>query len=116
MRRLHETFQAQSDVNRLRVLGLLLAAPCCAGELVNGLGLPQSLVSHRLAHRRQAGLVERRRKRPWVGYGIGCGPDLVPGLWPWLQRALQPRPAFQKDPERWDRFRTATGRRTAAPV
>ncbi len=116
MRHLHETFKALSDINRLRILGLLLEAPCCVGELVNGLGLPQSLVSRHLAHLRHAGLVERRRKGPRVEYRVRRDPDLPPGLWPWLKKALRTRPAFQEDLERWNRFRAAKGRSTAAPV
>ncbi|MDO8670634.1 MAG: metalloregulator ArsR/SmtB family transcription factor [Dehalococcoidia bacterium] len=59
-----------SDENRMRILILLRDGERCVCDIVNFLGLPQSLVSHHLAVLRNAALLRDRRSGKWVYYSI----------------------------------------------
>ena len=63
-------FRALGDETRLRVLETLAAGERCVGDLMDALGLGQSLVSHHLRTLRDAGLVTVRRDGRWAYYGI----------------------------------------------
>ena len=59
------------DDTRLRIFSLLTKAELCVCEIVDILGLSQSLVSNHLAALRRAGLIESRRDEEdarWVFY------------------------------------------------
>lgn len=72
-------FRALSDGTRLRCLALLLGeGELCVYELTHALGVPQPKVSRHLAHLRDSGLVNDKRRGQWVYYGIsGTLPDWV---------------------------------------
>jgi ArsR family transcriptional regulator len=63
-------FRALGDETRLRVLETLTAGERNVGDLMDALGLGQSLVSHHLRTLRDAGLVTVRRAGRWAYYGI----------------------------------------------
>ena len=63
-------FRALGDETRLRLLEELTAGECNVAELMERMGLGQSLVSHHLRSLRQAGLVRDRREGRWVYYTI----------------------------------------------
>ncbi len=65
-----ENFRVLSDENRMRVVLLLRGGERCVCDIVDSLGLPQSLVSHHLAVLRSAGLLSDRRSGKWVYYSI----------------------------------------------
>ena len=58
LRLVHKTL---ADVNRLRILRRLAAAPATVSELIRHVGLSQPLVSWHLGRLRAAGLVAARR-------------------------------------------------------
>lgn len=63
-------FRALGDETRLRLLEILVAGERCVADLMDALGLGQSLVSHHLRALREAGLVSVRREGRWVYYAI----------------------------------------------
>ena len=63
-------FRALGDETRLRLLEELTAGECNVAELMERMGLGQSLISHHLRSLRQAGLVRDRREGRWVYYTI----------------------------------------------
>ena len=62
--------RAIADQTRLRILTLLSRRELCVCQLVEVLGEGQSKVSRHLAHLRNAGLVNDRRKGLWVYYSL----------------------------------------------
>lgn len=64
------TLRVISDVNRLRILSLLIRQELCVCDIIATLGLGQSLVSHHLGVLRQAGLIRDRHDAQWVYYSI----------------------------------------------
>lgn len=65
-------FKVLGDPARLRLLGMIAAAPggACACDLVEPLGRSQPTVSHHLKALREAGLIEGERVGTWVWYRI----------------------------------------------
>ncbi|HET9011087.1 MAG TPA: metalloregulator ArsR/SmtB family transcription factor [Gemmatimonadaceae bacterium] len=63
-------FRALGDETRLRLLEQLSAGERNVGELMEAMGLGQSLVSHHLRALREVGLVRDRRDGRWVYYSI----------------------------------------------
>jgi len=67
---LASTLRVISDVNRLRILSMLMRQELCVCDLIDALGLRQSLLSHHLGVLRRAGLLQDRREAQWVYYSI----------------------------------------------
>lgn len=63
-------FHSLSDPTRLRILDLLRSGERCVCELMEDLGLAQSLLSFHLKTLRQAGLVTDRRQGRWTYYTL----------------------------------------------
>jgi len=63
-------FRALGDETRLRLLEILTAGEQCVSDLMDALGLGQSLVSHHLRALREAGLVTVRRDGRRIHYAI----------------------------------------------
>lgn len=63
-------FRALGDETRLQLLEHLAAGERNVGELMDLMGLGQSLISHHLRALREAGLVRDRRDGRWVYYSI----------------------------------------------
>lgn len=57
-----------SDETRLKVLVMLLKREMCVCEIMEELGLSQSLVSHHLRLLRKSGLVKDEKDGKWVFY------------------------------------------------
>lgn len=55
---------------RLRILSLLTEREMCVCEIIEKVGLSQSLISHHLGVLRRAGLVRDRQEGHWVYYSI----------------------------------------------
>jgi ArsR family transcriptional regulator len=67
-------FKTLSEPVRLRIVYLLLeSGELCVCDLVETLGLSQSVVSRHLAYLRNNGLVSTRREGVWVYYRIVAG-------------------------------------------
>jgi len=62
--------RVMADEKRLSILNLLICQERCVCEIVEELGLSQSLVSHHLGVLKQAGLVQDRRDAQWIYYSI----------------------------------------------
>lgn len=65
-----ETLRLLSDSNRLRILSVLARAETCVCDLIDDVGLSQTLVSYHLAKLRKAGLVRVRREAQWSYYSL----------------------------------------------
>ena len=65
-------FRALGDETRLRLLEILTAGERCVSDLMDALGLGQSLVSHHLRALREAGLVVVRREGRQMYYAISA--------------------------------------------
>jgi ArsR family transcriptional regulator len=63
-------FRALGDETRLRILEALATGERCVSDLMDALGLGQSLVSHHLRALREAGLVTVRREGRRINYTI----------------------------------------------
>ena len=63
-------FRALGDETRLRLLEILTGGERCVSDLMDELGLGQSLVSHHLRALREAGLVTVRREGRRIHYAI----------------------------------------------
>jgi len=63
-------FRALGDETRLRILEALAGSERCVSDLMDALGLGQSLVSHHLRALREAGLVTVRRDGRRINYTI----------------------------------------------
>jgi ArsR family transcriptional regulator len=68
-----EALKFLSDGNRLRILATLAASESCVCDLIDELGLSQTLVSYHLARLRKAGLVRARRDAQWMYYSLDAG-------------------------------------------
>ncbi len=67
---LAETFRLLGDPTRLRILFSCMARPQAVGDIADGLGLSQSLVSHHLRLLRGARLVRGERRSKQVFYAL----------------------------------------------
>ena len=67
-----ELFRALADPARVRIVNLLAtsAAPVCACELYEPLGLSQPTVSHHLKKLTDAGLLEREQRGRWAYFSL----------------------------------------------
>ena len=70
---LSSTLRIIADEKRLRILDLLTRQEMCVCDVMEQLGLSQSLVSHHLGVLKRAGLVQDRRDAQWVYYSIDPG-------------------------------------------
>jgi len=58
--------EALSDDNRLAIVTLLAGGELCVCDVSESLGISSALASHHLKKLREAGLVDTRRKGPWL--------------------------------------------------
>lgn len=71
-----------SDINRVKILGLLMEnKELCVCELCDTLQLSQPLVSRHLKQMRQAGLISSKQKGKWMIYSLENNQDLEFGCW-----------------------------------
>ncbi|MHC4381136.1 MAG: ArsR/SmtB family transcription factor [Planctomycetota bacterium] len=75
MEMLHATKMSRSlkalcDVNRIRILEILVKGEFCVSELVEQLQIDQPKVSHHLAILRSAGIIRSRRDGRHINYSI----------------------------------------------
>lgn len=63
-------FKALGDVNRLRIMSILLESKVCVCELENSLDLSQSNVSRHLNKLKLANLIKSTKKAQWIYYEI----------------------------------------------
>lgn len=63
-------FKILSDTNRLKIISVLGKNKCSVSELINGTGLPQTLVSFHLRVLRDSEMVDTERKGPFIYYRL----------------------------------------------
>lgn len=68
--RVAEVFRIMGDASRFKVLSYLFSGPHNVSEIVRGLGMKQSLVSHHLRVLKQCGLVKAQRDGAFVEYSV----------------------------------------------
>jgi ArsR family transcriptional regulator, arsenate/arsenite/antimonite-responsive transcriptional repressor len=68
-------FKALSDLNRLRILRMLLVKPLCVCEITEVLQLAASTVSQHLSILKEEGFILEDRDGKWVNYLINRRPD-----------------------------------------
>jgi ArsR family transcriptional regulator len=59
-----------AEENRLRILCILKKGSCCVCQIIDNLGLSQSLVSHHLKKLKDAGLITDKKTGLWVYYSL----------------------------------------------
>ncbi len=98
MRDLENYFKALADINRLRIMNLLLHGELCVCDIQRVLDSPQPNVSRHLAYLRNSGLALDRRDGLRMFYRINeeAGPVLVK-LCEFLRLAFQREKALQED-------------------
>ena len=69
-----ELYKCLADMQRLRILHLLLAGPLCVCHLQDILDETQVKVSKQLQYLRNLGLVEATRKGKWMFYALSQPP------------------------------------------
>jgi len=65
-----ELLKVLAEENRLRVLCILKKGEHCVCQIIDYLGLSQSLVSHHLKSLKDAGLIEDSKRGLWVYYSL----------------------------------------------
>jgi len=65
-----ELLKVIAEENRLRILCILKSGEQCVCDIIENLGLSQSLVSHHLKKLKDAGLVKDNKKGFWVYYSL----------------------------------------------
>ncbi len=68
--RMSRGLKALSDVNRIRILEILVKGEHCVTDLVEQLGIDQPKVSHHLAILRSASIIRSRRDGRHINYSI----------------------------------------------
>jgi len=68
--KMSRSLKALCDVNRIRILEILVKGEFCVSELVDQLAIDQPKVSHHLAILRSAGIIRSRRDGRHINYSI----------------------------------------------
>jgi ArsR family transcriptional regulator len=68
--KMSRSLKALCDVNRIRILEILVKGEFCVSELVEKLAIDQPKVSHHLAILRSAGIIRSRRDGRHINYSI----------------------------------------------
>jgi DNA-binding transcriptional ArsR family regulator len=74
--KLQKLLHTLSDINRLRIIRHLDNQEFSVGEIVEATGLSQPLASHHLKTLKNNGIVETRRKGPFIYYRLAM-PELL---------------------------------------
>ena len=92
---------ALSDVNRLRILNLLLqASELCVCDIERVLGVPQTRVSRHLAILRNSGWVAARRSGRWMHYRLTADTPMKQDLAELFRRHWSGTLEFMQDIDR----------------
>jgi ArsR family transcriptional regulator len=98
MKHVERMFKGLADVNRLRILNLLMHGELCVCDIQYVLDSPQPNVSRHLIYLKNSGLVEDRREGPRMYYRI---PESAGGvrqqLFAFLRRVFEGEPSFSED-------------------
>lgn len=70
MRNKIELFKVMSEINRVRILMMLLKKPLCVCEITSILELTTATVSTHLSYLRKNGFIEDEKDGKWINYRI----------------------------------------------
>lgn len=70
MEEMVDVFKALSDKNRLSILDMLSCGEMCACDIIDGLGLSQSTISHHMKILQETKLVNGIKNGKWMNYSI----------------------------------------------
>lgn len=65
-----EIFKVLSEINRVRILMMLLHKSLCVCEITNVLQLSTATVSNHLSYLRENGFIEDNKEGKWINYSI----------------------------------------------
>jgi Predicted transcriptional regulators len=65
-----ELFKSLGDATRLKIVGMLLISDLCMCEIVSGLQLPQSTISHHLKILERGGVIHSRKDGKFTVYTL----------------------------------------------
>jgi ArsR family transcriptional regulator, arsenate/arsenite/antimonite-responsive transcriptional repressor len=98
MRHMERSFKALADVNRLRIVNLLLRGELCGCDIQHALEAPQPNVSRHLTYLKNAGLVTDRREGTRIYYGLtGGDSEPVGKLFDYLRSVFEQDKALRAD-------------------
>lgn len=100
MRDLENCFKALADVNRLRIMNLLLHGELCVCDIHRVLACAQPNVSRHLAYLRNAGLLLDRREGLRIFYRLNDASLVPAGLLEFLRGVFGREKALQDDVRR----------------
>ncbi|MBI9010446.1 MAG: winged helix-turn-helix transcriptional regulator [Tenericutes bacterium] len=67
---MHNTFKVLGDVNRLRIINLLLYEKLCVCEIEESLKMQQTTVSRLLAKLKTINILHSERNAQWIYYSV----------------------------------------------
>ncbi len=70
MREKIELFKVISEINRVRILMMLMTKPLCVCEITEVLGLTNATVSNHLSNLRKNGFITDEKDGKWINYRI----------------------------------------------
>ena len=102
---LTEIYQCLCDPTRLRILNLLGKGELCVCHIQEVLGEPQVKVSKHLAYLRSHGMVQVRREKNWMFYGLPPKPSrALRANLACLQDCVREDPVFRSDSQKLRRL------------
>lgn len=101
-----ELFKTLGDLNRLRLVNLLMEAEICVCEIEVILELTQSNASRHLRKLREAGLIRSSKEGQWIHYRFaGDFDEAHPELIAYLRRRFGADAVYREDLARLERYR-----------
>jgi len=92
MERLVQTAKILSDINRVKILGLMQREKeLCVCEICDTLHLSQPLVSRHLKQMREAELVQTKQSGKWIIYSL-CEDEILNSLLDTIQKDIENLP------------------------
>lgn len=101
-------FKALGDVNRLRILNLLLNTKLCVCEIEVILDMTQSNVSRHLGRLKNEGIVDSYKEAQWVIYNLDS--DFIKkndSLIKYLKDNFESNDLYRKDRETYRRYKNS---------
>jgi ArsR family transcriptional regulator len=101
-----ELFKVLGDVNRLRLINLLMEAELCVCEIEVMVELSQSNASRHLKKLRDQNIILSSKDAQWIHYRINRGfVEENSELIAYLSRRFEEEPVFINDLKRWNKYR-----------
>ncbi|MDQ0195393.1 ArsR/SmtB family transcription factor [Paenibacillus wynnii] len=69
-------FKALGDETRLKIIGILKIQESCLCELVSGLGIPSSTLTHHLQILERGGIIQSRKEKKFTIFSLSTGSNI----------------------------------------